>query len=351
MRFCIYIITGLLGAFLAQGCSTEVDINAPAKDIWVVNGVLNTQLDQQYIRITRGFLPEGNAFDFARENDLSAKGLVVELRGANQIYLAVEVDSVPKEPAAGIFYPTTTLYRFDTQGQQALKERERYDLVITKPDNNEFFLRAHTSVPTRASFPDLTIPGGGQQRCLRPALLEGEFKLEFGRGNASAFEIRAFLDYEEDGVPKMVDYGPTPAFTDDFRCNVGGSLICYKFREKEILRTLLTDMNIQPNREYTYAVNENTRCNSVVADLPQAFRVEVTSLDTFLYTYQVINNPQFTDFNTVRPEYTNITGSDELVYGIFGSVSVIHVSYQLSECSTFLLQLNDAKAPSTPCEL
>ena len=353
MKYSLAFLTVIL--FL-QACSTTVDINAPEKDIWVVYAVLNQSADQQFIRISRGFLPEESAVDYARENDLSAKGLTVRLTGAGRQYEAVEMDSVAKDPQDGNFFPYTTLYQIDTEGVAALQAGERYDLEITRADDNEFFIRAHTEIPEKARFPQpTTVPGGGLSRCLRQVPLEGEFKLEFGKGNARAFEIRAFLDYEHNGSPMTATYGPTAVFSENFRCQTSGgsnsSTICYNFREKVVLQALFNDINPDPSQILTYEVTEDTRCNTDADALPKAFRFEVTALDSALYTYQLVNDPRFQDFSSVRPEYTNIEGSENLTYGIFGSISINEIYYQLSPCVEFLLQLNEREAPASPCTL
>ena len=336
-----------------QACSTTVNINAPKKDIWVVYAVLDQSKQEQFIRVSRGFLPEGNAVTYAKENDLSAKGLIVRLSGGGREYEAVEVDNVPKDPQDGNFFPFTSLYKIQTEGTEALKEGERYNLEITRPDDSEFFIRSHTVIPNNASFPQpTTVPGGGRSRCLKQVTLDGEFKLEFGRGNASAFEIRAFLDYEQNGTPMTATYGPTTVFAENFRCQTpGNSTICYNFREKVVLQALFNDLNPDPTQVYTYGIREDTRCNAEADKLPRAFRFEVTAIDSALYNYQLVNDPRFQDFSSVKPEFTNIEGSENLALGLFGSISVNEAFYQLNPCTEFLLQLNEREAPASPCSL
>ncbi len=335
--------------FTIFSCSTEVDINAKPQDIWSVYGVLNPKSAVQDVRISAGFLPEGNADEAAGRDDLSVKGLRVVLRQGNREWLATEIDSVVKD--SGLFFPFTTIYRFETSGAQALLPGLRCDLEITRADQPEFRLTSHTFVPQDLAFSSPTItPGPGGQRCLRQVSLDEEFRVSFNTGNALGFEVRAFLDYQENGVAKVATYGPTPMFTSGVRCRSEGTSMCYQFREKEIIQAFFQDMDPNPNFNYTYGVTEATRCNNIPANLPDDFRFEVTAIDTALALYRQANNPAFTDLNTVRPEFTNIQG-EGIVLGLFGSINTANASGQFNACTAYLLQLNNTPRPASPCEL
>ena len=338
------------------GCSIDVDLNAPEKDIWVVFGNLNPKDTIQYIRVSSGYLPESNALDFARENDLSVKGLNVVISNGSQTLKGIEVESIAKFPEDGTFYPFTTVYRFDTKDGDALQPGTTYSLRITKPDNTEFELTSSTTIPDDMVFQNISpVPGGpgGQKRCLRPAAIEGEYKLEFTRGSGTGYEMRAFLDYKEDGVAITAVYGPTNMFNENFRCTGGGSSsLCYKFREKIILQSLFNQLQPSPDKILTYGVTEATRCNADPEFLPDDFRVEVTAMDEYLTNYRLANDPKFVDLNTVRPEYTNINGpADAVILGLFGSLNSSIGKVRLSACAEYLLQLNNAPLPGDPCEL
>ncbi len=343
--------------FVSNSCSTDFELNAPAKNIWVVYGILNHDAATQDLRIMRAFLPTEDATQFARNNDMSVKGLQVTLTGGGKTYLATQIDSVPTEPSNGAFYPYTTLYRFQTTGGDTLKPGFRYDLEIKLPDSPNFVLRSYTYLPQEIRF--LTpriIPGAGQEYCLLQATLDKEYKIEFQKktttsnlGVGVGFEIKAYLDYTELGIEKTVAFGPTPVFITGQRCTTGSGFLCYQFQEKELISDFLTKMKPSALSNYTYAVNSNSECLSDFTALPKAFRFEVTALDTFLTNYLTVNNPKYQDFNTVRPEYTNITGSTE-AYGIFGSINLLSVPAKLSPCTEYLLYLNGTPKPVSGCE-
>lgn len=346
-RVGLLIALGLV-VLLPVSCTTDVDINAEPQDIWAVYGTLNPTDSVQDIRIASGFLPEGNAEDAAATLDLSLRGLLVVLRSGGQEWVATQVDSVQKEP--GTFFEYQTIYRFETQGSNALEPGETYQLIVTRPDDASFELRSSTTIPDAINFSSPVVtPGPGGQRCLRQVSLENEYKIVFSRGDALGFEIRAYLDYTEDGISKQAVYGPTRMFTDGVRCLEEGSTMCYQFRDGEILRDLFNDMSPVPSRDYRYGVTEATRCNDNPEDLPDAFRFEVTAVDSAIATYRIANDPAFVDLNTVRNEYTNISGNG-ITIGVFGSVNTGTASAQLSPCAMYLLQLNDTPAPVSPCE-
>lgn len=54
---------------LLSACSTELDINAPYKNITVVEGLLNMRDSLQFIKINKGFLGEGDALVYAQIPD------------------------------------------------------------------------------------------------------------------------------------------------------------------------------------------------------------------------------------------------------------------------------------------
>ena len=357
-RKSVYHIITLLAIFTFGSCSIDVDLNAPAKDIWSVYSILDPQKDVQYVRVSRGFLPEENALNYAKQNDLSVKGLRVVLSGNGQTYEATQIDEVPKNPEEGIFFPNTTLYEFRTEGNSALKPGERYDLTITKPDEPDFSLNSYTEVPEDMVFQNISpVPGGpgGLQRCLRRANLEFDYKVEFTRGTAVAYEMRAFLRYQENGIEKNIVYGPTNMFDENFRCTTAGggsSAICYQFREKEILTYFYNIMKPDPTFVYTYGITSSSRCKEEIENLPDDVRIEVTGMDQFLANYRSANDPRFVDLNSVRPEYTNISGPENAgVLGIFGSVNTSSGKVRLSPCAEYILSLNNAPRPDEPCEL
>lgn len=350
MKIISWLIAISITLILGVSCSTEIDINAPEKPIWAVNGILNQDASAQFIRITMGFLPESNALEYAKENDLSVKDLLVTLTSSSgKIYQATQVDSVLKNPEDGTFISYTTLYRFDTEGSEALVPGEEFTLRIRKMGNDDFELHAITSVPLapRMSRPSLTLCSGNGKGLQRISL-DKETRVEWSAKRSiddgkpgQAFELRAFFAYQEDGINDTVKFGPTRMI--DFKACA--SQYCYRFREKELLSTFLTRMEQKVGSIYTYV---DTPTCSQPELLAKSFWYEVTAVDTFLYRYRLANDPLFTDFNTTRPEYTNIKGS-ETTLGIFGSISITRQYAAINNCSRYLLNMNGERQPNLGC--
>ncbi len=59
----------LLAAILIQSCKTDLELNAPYKDITIVYALLNQAEDTQFIKINKAFLGEGDALLFAQIPD------------------------------------------------------------------------------------------------------------------------------------------------------------------------------------------------------------------------------------------------------------------------------------------
>ncbi len=133
------------------GCSTDLDINAPYKDITVVYGLLNMRDSVHLVKINKAFLGEGNAYTFAQVADSS------EYRGEDITYAKVfklsstgaVQDSFPltdtlitnREP--GTFYaPDQHLFKFSTPlvdvlntGRIFLAQDSRYELRVRVKGN------------------------------------------------------------------------------------------------------------------------------------------------------------------------------------------------------------------------
>jgi hypothetical protein len=67
--------------------------------------------------------------------------------------------------------------------------------------------------------------------------------------------------------------------------------------------------------------------------------IEVVAIDTILYRYMTANDPGYFNINTIRREYTNISGSADAV-GIFGSKATDRGPVALTPCAQHLLRLN-----------
>ena len=58
-----------LMAFSLLSCSKDFNSNAPYRDATIVYGIINADEDVQYVKIYKGFLTDGNAYDAAQIYD------------------------------------------------------------------------------------------------------------------------------------------------------------------------------------------------------------------------------------------------------------------------------------------
>jgi len=111
----------LLIAFGFSSCETDIDLNAEYKDIPVVYGLINPSDTNHYIKITKAFIGDANAYDLAANADnfnYQDGELTVEVTEYNfdgifiKTYLLTRtVNEIPKDP--GIFdNSSNVLYKF-----------------------------------------------------------------------------------------------------------------------------------------------------------------------------------------------------------------------------------------------
>lgn len=354
---CFFAVTALL----QQSCYPKFNPNAPKKDIYVVYGVLHADDSVQYVRVMKAFLVDGDAIEFAKNNDLSVKGLKVELMGNNKTLSATQIDNVPLKNS-GDFYPFTTLYRLETKGTNAIKEGLKYDLKITDPNNPDFKLEAYTYVPLsfRLNKPDYfgtTSPPNPMVQ-LPVVDLDKVYRVAWqnkANSRTRAFEVRAYLYCQKNGVPDTISYTSSLVIKDEGRgCVASGTEMCFEFSEKELLRAFKTKMPETPGLSYTYLTTPKIATTKEA--LPKSVHLQITAIDSFMTNYLRVNNPVVTDLNGVKPEYTNLKGTQE-VYGIFGSTITNNYIdknsgyFLLGNCSEYLLGLNGTPKPESPCSL
>lgn len=111
----------LLGIMaVTAGCSTDLDINAPYKDITVVHGLLNMRDSIQYIKINKAFLGEGDAYLYAQiqdSNEWAPEAIeyarVVRKLNGNVVSVFPLRDTLITDRDPGMFYsPEQTIYYF-----------------------------------------------------------------------------------------------------------------------------------------------------------------------------------------------------------------------------------------------
>lgn len=319
------------------GCRTDVDLIAPeAREKVVVYGILHADADTQYIRIGRLFVTREDAAAYAARNDLNVAAQVSLTDGQHTWQAIPEtVVKVPDKP----FFPIQVVYKIPMRPIP----RIRYTLIVKVPDNPALDVKAETTVPSPPFIarPESTIFLAGSLPAYPVVDLTKRYVIQFFPQAdlslppiAPGFELSFSFTYGEvrgnDTLWHTLNIGPRR-----FALSGGGAQ-SYILQEKELLSTAY--INLSP---FTYPyVYDNSR-------LSRAWSIQLSALDTALYDYLRINDPANTDFTTVKPEYTNVENG----LGIFGSVATARRYFRIDSCSEYLLRLNDAPRPATPCSL
>lgn len=346
------LLQGFLAIFallLVGSCSNDLDVNAPPKDVYVVYGILNPKNEVQSIRIARAFQTESDALAYAKENDLSVKGLSVRLRyqprggGPERVIELEETDTVRESSQ---FASSLTVY----QTREPIEQGATYFLEVRRPGEESLIVKSKTTVPgdpylfrpSPDTINNIDTDVRGNVASYPLALLtSNQYFIQFekaasGVPQGAAYEMRFFLKYSETpgGPEKELVIGPTAFFSNsNIACQgiISDRVICYRF-----------GMSVQNN------LNSRFRNGKFYYDeslMSKAARLEITAVDEGLYNYIRVNSPAFVDFTTVRPEYTNIEGG----LGVFGSANSDSRYVRLNQCSKYLANLNDTPAPETQC--
>jgi hypothetical protein len=337
----LILLTTLLGA-----CSTDFEVYAPEKEIRSVYCVLNPRDTVQYVRIAKAYQVRGDAIAYAGANDFSVKGLTVKLKAGNKTWTATEVPNFPKE--GGLFLPTHTVYAFQTDGtfgHDTLAYDTEYTLEIGTADADDF-ITGKTIVPALPRIRgDLNLGyGAGNMMCLPRLFLDRKYAFIWKALNTGIYyEVRVGLNFEANGVPDTVQWGPSSLFTGDPKC--GTSECVYQFGEKELLREFVTAMPVEQFIQYTYNTSDSCAPDNQLYLLPTSLWFEVTAVDLYLSNYMTVNDPAVIDLNGTKPEYTNLTGNIEAI-GIFGSYLADRRYAIMQPCSEFLLGLNGVSQPA-----
>jgi hypothetical protein len=140
------ILPLLFAALLIQSCKTDLELNAPYKDITVVYALLNSKDSLQFIKINKAFLGEGDALVFAQIPDSNEyRSEDIEYARVHRVEGGVRTETwdltpiqVDRDP--GPFYSPHTLYYFsdyvesvplgDTVTYYYLRQNAEYELDL-----------------------------------------------------------------------------------------------------------------------------------------------------------------------------------------------------------------------------
>ena len=307
MRLKSILLSAFAGLLLFSACENEVDINGDWKDVPVVFGLLDVDSTEQFIRISRVFLGEGDALAFAqvqdslyyKEGDIEAK--VSEFINGNEtrVFTLERRTDIAKD--TGIFAnPGQVLYSFEVPANNKLKLNADYVLSVKNAKTgNELTGRTKlvkkVNVATPSQFAQTANIFPQQKTFVKWTSSE----------NGRLYEVFLKFIYREypDGEPQNVarkevsiNLGRLTATND-----VGGEELQREIDNRVIYQTLASFIPA--------ATPENPMLR-----FADSLYFVINAADEDLFTYLNVNQPS----NTIaqeRPQFTNIENG----LGLFAS--------------------------------
>lgn len=137
MRLFKFLFILFVGSAVLNSCNNKLNVNAPWQDITVVYGLLNQNDTVHYLKITKAFLGEGDALQFAKNPDSSnypdTLNVRVEEWNTGTLVKTLHFDKIilnNKEAGDSIFYfPYQVVYK----NTDKLNETSIYRLFIKNP--------------------------------------------------------------------------------------------------------------------------------------------------------------------------------------------------------------------------
>lgn len=303
------VLTTFLLASLTWSCSTELDVNAPYKEITIVYGALSTkQVDgtsdeiTHYVKINRAFQGEGNALVYAAipdSNEYTQDQLesprVQELSGNTVVNEYPLNDTIIPDRLPGTFYyPEQTVYYFNAPLNHDHEYRfvakvKGVDISATTPIVNDFSLASNVQSP---AFKPTFYNSNGY--------LDYELKWDSG-DDGRRYEAYYTFYYRE-------FTSPTDSVSKSFTSLIGSSVtVDTDGGDEQVVSLAGQDF-------YTTVASQVPVDGNVIYRkfLGIQFHWAVASDD--LHTFLLLNQP-VTGIIEDRPDFTNITNG----YGIFVS--------------------------------
>lgn len=301
---------GLLFLAALSSCSTDVDLYADYEEMMVVYGLLDSDQDTTFIKISKAFTGPGNALVMAKEPDSSnfAGKLDVQLKGRknNNELPAIVLDTVTihnKLAGDSVFYFPNQLLYYTTA---TLDAAASYELVINRNDKQ---ITSKTDIVK--SF-GITKPGGFVFNFTATAVSQVEWRSAV---DGKRYEVVLTFYYKElrpdnpDTLYKSMDWNLGTRTSGSLD---GGETMSVNYLGENFYSRL--------GQQIDDALNVKRWAGDVV--------VSISAGGDELSTFIDVNAPSSSIIQEV-PQYTNIDGGT----GIFSSRRTISRSYKLLSTS------------------
>ena len=299
----VLLITVMLTVFTS--CNSDLEVNAPYKDIAIVYGLLNQADSTHYIKINKAFLGQADANDMAQIPDSSDYGDILDVKivetkrpqGANRSFSLQRILMTGKE--SGMFYsPDQYVYKFETLPAEPLSGEARYELYI-KNKNTEKEITSQTEMINDFSIKEPKANNGSDAQFWTKVSFVNlnkynEYKIKWiSAKDARRYNVVMSFNYiEEDINGTKTDKKVEWKFSDiKSKSAVGGE-------EMEI--------SILSEEFYSKIGNEVAINSSVKNRIINGLNFNITAAGEELNIYMEVNEPA-TGIVQEKPEYTNIT--------------------------------------------
>lgn len=346
----LYLI--LLLAFIS-GCKQDFDLTAPYEETPVVYGLLNSQETTHYIRIQKGFLIDGNAYNATGIADsiyyldsLTVK-LIPYLNGnqSGQIFTLTKV-TLPKD--SGTFASDqNVLYKFNGN----LDPNRQYKLEVTNNSNgNTFGTKRNTDnsdgIRLVKDF-TVTVPAyRGFKMALRTA---APAKIVwYTAQNGAIYDVKIRFPYKEfDAVTNTL---LKDTFIDLFMVSskqvddiLGGASITEDFSGTLLMNTLKNSLLSTPGIHRQFSMDKG-----------MTFYFAAGGEDLAKYMNSQVTQGSGLSSNEALPPYTNIEGGYGLLssrfYKTLDSIVLSNEALDTLACNPLTNGLNFRRANGQLCQ-
>ena len=302
------------------GCSTDVELNAPYKSQTIIFGLLDTQVDTQWVKVNRTWLGDGNNLDYALIQDSSEYqedefvGVVNELLNGNVENSYPLIDTLlDNKDEDGIFFgPQHKAYYILTPNGLNDDAVYQVSLDFVAKEDVSSSTNVIASVPGSITFP----PQGNPNFKLNWATVDNFSNINYSdpvfkwssSANASRYEASLNIYFTEhvwsdiqhtqlvSSTPRMLEWflGNESASSEN-----GGEVIDLKVEGIGFFRFLEARLTPDPFVTRSFGIfDEETQVS-------HGFDFVLTIANEDLDTYLSINEP-ITNIIQERPEFTNV---------------------------------------------
>ncbi|TAH43585.1 MAG: DUF4249 family protein [Bacteroidetes bacterium] len=303
-----FILLISLVSIVFSSCKTDFELNAPYKETMVIYGFLNANDSVQYIRISKGFLGEGNALIMAQQSDSINYADVLNVRmeeivNGNVIntFVLSRVDTIPKE--AGLFaYPYQVYYRLSNHNLNAIA------LYRLTAENRETGYKATSITRVVNDIVNITNPSIAEVNFAST----GQFSVKFSPvNNGRIYDLVIRFHYTEDSSGVLSYHFVDWNFPDQFTS--GSTDIIFPYARQDFYAILASSIPYKSGVSRTVG-------NAAMGFPAIEFRMIAGTED--LYTYQQLNSASNTSLQD-PPLFTTVENG----LGLFTS-RLIHLEFR-----------------------